>query len=168
MIDALFARLGLHGREVRAWALYDWANSTFWTTVIVAVFPPFFLRVAADGMPAAEAMARFALVTTIAVTIVAILSPILGAMADYAGVKKRMLTAFMAGGVLSTTAMTLIGRGDWRLAAVLFCLGNIGVAGSITFYDSLLPHVARPDEIDRVSTGGIRARLSRRRYPARH
>ncbi len=155
MIDRLFTRLGLQGREVRAWALYDWANSAFWTTVIVAVFPPFFSRVAADGMPAAEATARFALVTTSAVAVTAILSPILGAAADYAGMKKRILGAFMGTGVLATAAMVLIGPGDWQLASVLFFIGNIGVAGSITFYDSLLPHVARPEEIDRVSTGAF-------------
>ena len=56
--------------------------------------------------------------------------------------------------VLATAAMWFIGRGDWQLASWLFVLGNVGVAGSFVFYDALLPSIARPDELDRVSTTG--------------
>lgn len=135
--------------------MYDWANSAFWTSVIVAVFPPFFSSFAGSELEPAVATARFATATTIAVTIVAVLSPILGAVADYAGVKKKMLGAFMLVGVLATAAMALIQQGQWLFAAALFVVGNIGVAGSLTFYDSLLPHIADGREIDRVSTGGF-------------
>ena len=80
-------RLGLHRPELRAWALYDWANSAFWATVIL-IFPFHFSKVACVGAPAAVASSRFAWSTTIAMTIIALLSPLLGAIADYAGAKK--------------------------------------------------------------------------------
>ena len=135
--------------------MYDWANSAFWTTVIVAVFPPFFSDYAAAGLPAAEATARFAWSTTFAVTIVALLGPILGAVADYRAVKKKLLAVFMAIGVVATLLMATIDRGNWTYAALLFVVANIGVAASQVFYDSLLPHIAAPEELDRVSTSGF-------------
>jgi UMF1 family MFS transporter len=149
---SLLSKLGLDRREVRAWAMYDWANSAFWSTVITAVFPEFFSSVASAGQPAAVTTARFATITTAALVVIAILSPILGAIADHAGIRKRMLGVFLALGASATAAMTLIGEGDWKLAAGLFMLANIGVTGTIVFYDSLLPFVARPDELDRVSS----------------
>lgn len=148
-------RLGLSRRELRAWALYDCANSAFFTTVIAAVFPDFFSSVAGAELPPVVATQRFAMTTTIGVAIAAVLGPILGSVADRTGSKKKLLAMFTALGVASTAAMVLIGRGDWQLAAALFLLGNIGISGALVFYDSLLPHVARPDEIDRVSTAGF-------------
>jgi UMF1 family MFS transporter len=152
---SLLSKLGLGRREVRAWAMYDWANSAFWSTVITAVFPEFFSSVAAKGLPPAVATARFATITTAALVIIAVLSPVLGAIADHAGIRKRMLGAFLALGASATAAMTLIGEGDWKLAAGLFMVANIGVTGTIVFYDSLLPFVARPDELDRVSSSAF-------------
>src|SRR4026209_1015221 len=101
-------RLGLHRKELRAWAAYDWANSAFQTTVITAVLPDFFSAVAAADLPSPVATARFAWATTIAVTIIAIMGPILGAIADYRGIKKKMLAAFMAVGVVTTAMMVTI------------------------------------------------------------
>jgi UMF1 family MFS transporter len=148
------ARLGLDRPELRAWAMYDWANSAFQCTIITAVFPVYYSSVAADGLPGPVATARFATATTIALSCIALVSPILGAYADFAGAKKRLLGAGMAVGVAATAAMALVGRGDWRLAEWLFVLANIGISGSFVFYDSLLPHVAREDEMDRVSSAG--------------
>jgi UMF1 family MFS transporter len=154
MLAPLLARLGLRTREQRAWAGYDWANSAFQCTIITAVFPVCFASVAAADLPPAVATERFATATTIALTIVALLAPVLGAYADFAGAKKRLLALFLGLGVLTTAMMVQIGRGDWWLAAVLFVLANIGVSGSFVFYDSLLPHIARADEMDRVSSAG--------------
>ena len=134
--------------------MYDWANSAFQSTVITAVFPPFFSSFAAAGLPAAIATARFAWATTIAVAITAILGPILGAIADYRAIKKRMLAVFIGIGVLTTILMATIGRGEWMYAALLFMISNIAIASSFVFYDSLLPHIAAPQEMDRVSTAG--------------
>jgi UMF1 family MFS transporter len=150
----LLERLGLHRPELRAWAMYDWANSAFWATIIL-IFPIYFIKVAAQGVSVAVATTRFATATTIAMTIIALLSPILGAIADYAGLKKVMLGTFVGIGVAATAGMFFIHRGEWRLAAALFIVGNIGVSGAQAFYDSLLPHVAREDEVDRVSSAGF-------------
>lgn len=148
------ARLGLNRPELRAWALYDFANSAVQTTIIAAVFPIYFQRVAASGLPASTATSRFAWATTIAICIVALVAPILGAMADTRRLKKPLLGIFLGLGAGATAAMYAIQEGDWLLALVLFVIANVGVAGSIVFYESLLPHIARGDELDRVSTAG--------------
>jgi UMF1 family MFS transporter len=150
----LLDRLGLGRRDLRAWAMYDWANSAFQTTIVAAVFPIYFHRVAAADLPAAEATSRFAWATTIAILIVAIIAPLLGAIADYAGIKKKLLAVFLGIGVVATIAMYWIERGDWMFALVLFVIGNVGVAGSIVFYESLLPHLVEGPELDRVSSAG--------------
>jgi UMF1 family MFS transporter len=153
-MNGIAARLGLNRPELRAWVLYDFANSVFQTTIIAAVFPIYFQRVAAADLPASVATSRYAWATTIAICIVAIVAPILGALADTRKLKKPLLAIFMGLGVAATAAMYGIHEGDWKLALVLFVIGNVGVAGSIVFYESLLPHIARGEELDRVSTAG--------------
>ena len=154
MLTRWLVRLGLQTPEQRAWATYDWANSAFQCTIITAVFPVYFASVAAAGLPPAVATERFATATTLALSIVALIAPVLGAYADVAGAKKRLLAVFLAIGVTSTAAMVQIGEGDWLLAAALFVIANIGVSGSFVFYDSLLPHIATAREVDRVSSAG--------------
>src|SRR5687768_3006354 len=148
------ARVGLVTPEQRAWAWYDWANSVYFTTVITAVFPSFFATYAAAGLEPARATARYGLITTASVLVVAIASPVLGALADHSGIKKKLLAMFMAIGVVACASMVFITEGNIALASALFFVGNIGVSGSLVFYDSLLPHVARPEETDRVSAAG--------------
>jgi len=92
--------------------------------------------------------------TTIALAVVAVLAPPLGALADVASAKKRLLALFQGIGIAATAAMFFIYRGDWSLALGLFVVANIGISGAFTFYDSLLPHIARRDELDQVSTAG--------------
>ena len=150
----LLERVGLHRPELRAWAMYDWANSAFMATVVTAVFPIYFASVAAADLEPATASFRFALTTTLALAGVAVVAPILGALADFAGIKKKMLAGSIALGVAATGCMYFIERGDWLPAAVLFAVANVGVAASLVFSDSLLPHIAGPDEMDRVSTAG--------------
>jgi MFS transporter, UMF1 family len=132
--------------------MYDWANSAFWTTVVAAVFPIYFARVAASGLDPETAAFRFGIGTTIALVFIAVLSPVLGALADLVGNKKTLLATFTALGAIATSALALVGSGDWLLAIVLFMLGNIGAYGSMAFYDSLLPHIASEAELDQVST----------------
>jgi len=146
---------GEHRRQVRAWILYDWANSAFATTVMAAVFPPFFRSIAeADGLSPSAATSRWGLITGGALLLVALASPLLGALADAAGLKKRLLAAFWLLGVLATASFALLPEANWPLAAAAFVVGNLGFAGSIVFYESLLPHVARPAEMDDVSSRG--------------
>lgn len=147
-------RLGLNRPELRAWAMYDWANSAFQTTIIAGVFPIYFKRVAAAGLPENIQDSRYLWTTTAAIVIMALLAPIFGAMADAKPIKKRLLTAFMSVGAACCFGMWWIQDGDWVLALALFGVGNIAVAGSIVFYESLLPHIAKPEELDRVSTAG--------------
>jgi UMF1 family MFS transporter len=150
----LLDRLGLGRPDLRAWAMYDWANSAFQTTIIAAVFPIYYQKVAAAGEPEALATSRFAWATTLAILIVAIIAPLLGTIADYTAIKKRLLGVFMGIGATATAAMYLIQQGDWQLALVLFVIGNVGVAGSIVFYESLLPHLVGEGDLDRVSSAG--------------
>lgn len=150
----LLEKVGLGRPELRAWAMYDWANSAYQTTVIAAVFPIYYQRVAARGLDSADAMSRFAWATAIAICIVAIVAPLLGAIADYSAVKKRLLGVFMGIGVASCFAMFWITEGEWMFALAVFIAGNVGVAGSIVFYEALLPHLAGPAELDRVSSAG--------------
>lgn len=148
------ARLGLDTRERRAWAMYDWAVSSMQTTVMVAVFPIFFVKVAGTGRPPAAATAALANVNAVALGIMTLLSPIMGAMADYFAIKKRLLAAFTAIGVLACAGMFFIGPGDLGLASTLFLCALVGGTGCMVPYEGLLPHLAPPEEVDRVSTAG--------------
>jgi UMF1 family MFS transporter len=155
MAAPLLERLGLGRPELRAWALYDVANSAAVTSVLTALLPIYFARVAAADLPPAEATQRFALATTIGLAAVALLAPLLGTIADVRPVKKRLLGAFAALGAAATALLFLVGRGDWLLAAALVVALNVGLNGSFVFYDALLPHVARPEELHRVSSAGF-------------
>jgi UMF1 family MFS transporter len=150
----LLARAGLDRPEIRAWAMYDWANSAFATTIITAIFPVYFTSVAGADLPPGEATRLLARTTTIALATTAILAPVLGTLADHAPLKKRLLGLFMALGCIASGCLVLVHRGDWLLASLLFGAGNVGFSVSLTFYDSLLPHIARENEIDRISTTG--------------
>jgi MFS transporter, UMF1 family len=150
----LLERLCLHRPELRAWALYDWANSGMVTVIVTAVFPIYFSRVACAGMPGVVASRRFAAITTVSLIVAALISPLLGAWADAAGAKKRLLAWTMALGVAATAALYAVQHGDWLLGGALFGLANVGVVGSFVLYDALLPHVARPGELDRLSSAG--------------
>jgi UMF1 family MFS transporter len=141
-------------RAITAWTLYDWANSSFATTIMAAVLPVYYSSVAAAGLPGHIATAYWGYTTSISLLAAAILGPILGAVADFSGSKKRFLAIFMALGVAGTALLYFVQTGDWLMASLFFIVGEIGFAGSLVFYDSLLPHIARPDEVDMVSSRG--------------
>ena len=147
--------LGLGRPELRAWAFYDWANSAFLTTIVAAVFPVYYNNVAAKGLAPEQAAFNFSMGTTVALTISAVIAPVLGAIADHRPYKKPFLIGFMLLGVAATMAMASIGEGDWAWAITLFMVANVAVSGSIAFYDSLLPHIAGPHELDKVSSSGF-------------
>lgn len=148
----LLERLGLHRPELRAWAAYDWAISAMQTVVMASVFPVYFVRVAAADLPGAGGTQLLARTNAVALAVAAVLAPALGALADAGRLKKRLLAAFTALGAAATTALFLVERGDVGLAAALFGLALVAGAGALVFYESLLPHVAAPGELDRVST----------------
>jgi UMF1 family MFS transporter len=143
-----------HKRAIRSWTMYDWANSAFATTIMGAVLPVYYSSVASKGLNPAIATSNWAFTTSIALILVALIGPVLGAMADYSGTKKRSMTVFVLLGVLGTAFLWFVTEGRWFLASILFIVGNIGFSGANVFYDSLLPHIAKPDEIDKVSSRG--------------
>ena len=134
--------------------MYDWAASSMQTTVMVAVFPIYFVKVAGAGLAEGGATQRLATVNTIALVLIALASPVLGAVSDYGGNKKQFIAAFMAVGAAAVAGLFFVHTGDLTLASWLFVLASIGVAGSFVFYEALLPHIARGRELDRVSTAG--------------
>jgi len=147
------ARIGLRTREQRAWAMYDWAASAYQTTIMVAVFPIYFIKVAGAG-DAVTAGQWWGYANSLSIAIVAFLSPVLGAAADFSASKKRFLAVFTGMGIAAVAGMYFIQRGDLRMAALLYLAASISAASSFVFYESLLPHIAREDEVDRVSTAG--------------
>ncbi len=150
----LLEKLCLHTPETRAWALYDWANSAFVTTVIAAVFPIYYRNVIAHDLPSRAADQGYSLATTLSLVAIALVAPLLGALGDYRGVRKRLLACFLVLALGSTAGLFFVGRGDVYMALTLFGLANIGAAGSFVFYDSLLPHVSPPGRQDALSTSG--------------
>lgn len=140
---------------VNAWCMYDWANSAFATTILAAVFPIYYGKVAGTTLPGNLATVYWGYTASAALLLVAVAAPVLGAIADYSGAKKKFLFAFAVLGIVFTGFMATIAKGDWQSASVFFVLAYIGFSASIIFYDSLLPHVSRPDDIDRVSSKGF-------------
>jgi UMF1 family MFS transporter len=150
----VLARLGLPTRELRAWAMYDWANSAIYTVIVTAVFPTYFARVAAAGLPEPEATARYSLATTAALLVAVLLSPALGAVADARPLKKTLLGICVGLGTLATASLGLAGEGAWAAALLAFGCVNVAVNASMVVYDALLPHLARREELDRASAAG--------------
>jgi UMF1 family MFS transporter len=137
--------------------MYDWANSAFITTIGSAVLPAFFGGVVAAGLSdiqQSRATQIWGLTTAFAAAVVAVLAIILGPVADYSAAKKRFLRVFTVLGIVSSLALVFVGRGDWVLCVLLYIAGRVGFSGANVFYDSLLPHVASEDEMDRVSSQG--------------
>ncbi len=142
-------------RRIRAWTLYDWANSAFFTTILAAVLPVYYSQVAGStlGSPA-KATQYWTITLSLSLIIVAVLSPILGTVSDILRAKKAFLALFTAIGTMGVGLLVLVDSGDWLLASAFLIIGRIGAAGANIFYDALLPHVARPEDQDRVSTRG--------------
>ncbi len=135
--------------------MYDWANSAFATTILASLLPIYYSTVAGSTLPSeATATAYWSLTISFSLFILAILSPILGTVSDVMRSKKRFLALCIGGGVLGTGLLVLVSTGDWLLASLFFVLGRIGFGGSIIFYDALLPHVARKEDRDWVSSRG--------------
>lgn len=141
----------LKQKAIWAWTMYDWGNSAFATTVMAAVLPNYFGTYIATE----QSLALWGYTVAIGSLIAAFISPVLGAIADFRGSKKKFMAFFVGLGVLSTALLFfVVSPADWLLACILYILGTIGFAGSLVFYDGLLPHVADENEIDQVSARG--------------
>jgi UMF1 family MFS transporter len=141
-------------KAIWGWALYDWANSAFATTVMAGFFPVFFKQYWSHGADVNLSTAQLGFGNSIAGLFMALLAPVLGAMADRAAAKKRFLIFFAYLGALATAALYLIGQGQWPTAIFCYALGIVGFSGANIFYDALLPAVAAPERIDAVSSLG--------------
>jgi len=137
-----------------AWALYDWANSAFATTVMAGFFPVFFKQYWNAGVAATESTFRLGLTNGIASLVIAVLAPALGAIADRSGSRVRMLMVFTVLGAAGTACLALVAQGQWVTASVLYLVSSLGFWGGIAFNDALLLHVAERDEYDLVSGYG--------------
>ncbi|MFP4164030.1 MAG: MFS transporter [Chitinispirillaceae bacterium] len=142
-------------KEVLSWCFYDWANSAFALTVLAGFFPVFFKSYYSAGVDSVTSTARLGVGSTIAGLVIAVLSLLLGALADAGGGKKRFLGVFMVLGAFSTASLFLISQGAWILALGIFILGNIGFSCSNLFYDALLVDVADEKRMDYVSSMGF-------------
>ena len=145
----------IYNQRKRSWAMYDWANSAFILTIVTAVLPIYYSDVAGDTLPSqATATQYWSLTLSISVLIVALLSPILGAVSDIMRGKKKFLAAFTGLGVIGSALLYFVQNGDWLMASIFFIIGRVGFGSAVVFYDALLPHVAREEDQDRVSTTG--------------
>jgi Permeases of the major facilitator superfamily len=144
----------LKRKEVFGWTMYDWANSAFPMIMMSSILPIYYYKVAGSNLPGNTATVYWAYTTSIALLIVALISPIVGAMADFSGAKKRYLTGFALVGIFGSALLFGVYSGDWLKASIFFIIGNVGFAGANVFYDGLLPHVASEEERDMVSAAG--------------
>lgn len=131
----------------KSWIMYDWANSIYATNIMAAIFPIYF------AMQADETGNKlYGFAVSAAALVVAVLAPILGAIGDFSGMKKKLFAGFLALGLVFTAVMAAFE--DWRLMLVGFILSRIGFSGSCLFYDSFLTDVTTPERMDRVSSWG--------------
>ncbi len=141
-------------RDTVSWALYDWANSAFATTVLAGFFPVFFQQFWSTGVDPTVSTSRLGLANGIAGIIVALLAPLLGALADRTAGRKAQLVLFSSIGVAGTAALSFVGQGEWGWAAACFIVAGIGFNAANIFYDALLLDVASERELDTVSAFG--------------
>ena len=145
----------LKRKKVISWALYDWANSAFATTVMAGFFPLFFKSFWAADLSPAESTAVIGTTNSLAGLFIMLLAPILGAYSDLGKLKKKFLAFFALLGVLSTGYLYFIPQGDWVIAASLYALAVVGFSGGNIFYDSLIVSVSKQDQRHKVSSLGF-------------
>ncbi|MCX5851336.1 MAG: MFS transporter [Deltaproteobacteria bacterium] len=141
-------------RTIISWAMYDWANSAFATTVMAGFFPVFFKEFVSSGVDPITSTARLGFANSLAGIVIVLSAPLLGAIADSGCMKKRFLMLFLFLGVLFTSCLYLVSRDEWNLAITFYMGSVIGYSGANIFYDSLLPSVGTADRMDFISTLG--------------
>ncbi len=141
-------------KTIFGWAMYDWANSAFATTVMAGFFPIFFKNYWFSGADSNLSTVWLGRANSIAGVIVALSAPILGAIADNGSSKKKFLFFFAFMGIVMTSGLYLAGQGQWKMSIILFILAIIGFSGGNIFYDSLLTSITTEKKVDTVSALG--------------
>ena len=142
-------------KSVWSWALYDWANSAFATTVMAGFFPIFFKSYWASDLSDAESTFAIGSINSLVGLLIAFSAPILGAFADAGDSKRKFLFSFVFLGVIATGYLFFIPESSWKLAVIFYGIGVIGFSGGNIFYDSLLVTVSKEKERNRVSALGF-------------
>lgn len=137
-----------------SWIAYDWANSAYSMAVTSTILPIFYTSVAAKNLSAVEKQYYWGISNTVATILVALLAPILGTIADYKGFKKKFFSAFLAIGLLSTAALSLVREDNYIFCLSIYVISVLGFSGSNLFYDSFLTDATTEDRYDKVSTYG--------------
>ncbi len=135
-------------KDEKSWIMYDWANSSFATIMMAAIFPIYFSGVVGDG----TGDMWLGIGASVATAVSAVLAPILGAFGDYKGYKKKLFTLFLALGLVTTAMCAVVD--SWQLLLVGYSLSNIGFSGSSLFYDSMLTDITTPKRMNKVSAWG--------------
>ncbi len=160
MVRVMVKKVTLKGvlkrKPVLGWALYDWGNSAFATTVMAGFFPVFYSAVTRD-ISAEDSSFYFNLTLAAASILIAVSAPILGAISDRGGSRKKFLVFFASLGILMSGSLAWVHAGHWWMGLVLYGLGTVGFSGANVFYDSMLVDVADDDELDLVSALGYSA-----------
>ncbi len=145
-------------RKILSWALYDFGNSAYATTVMAGFFPLFFKQYWSNNgsqlpgnIAAVQSTAMLGYANSFASLVLGLSAPLFGALADRAQGRKKFLLGFTFLGALGASSLALVGQGSWGWAVALYVVSSVGFWGSQNFYDSLLPFVARKSEMDHVS-----------------
>jgi len=141
-------------RRIFSWALYDWANSAYATVVMAGFFPVFFKQYWASDLAANESTFALGLANSLASVLIALCAPLLGAIADRAGARIRLLLFFTLIGVSASAALYLVAQGEYVMALAFYAIATLGFMGGNLFYDSLIVDVAPEEQFDRVSAWG--------------
>jgi MFS transporter, UMF1 family len=152
-------------REIFGWIVYDWANSGFYTTVVAALFGDYLTALAqaqlgengiifslGPFLVTAKSLAPFTVGTSVFLQV--FLLPVLGALGDYSGLKKKLMLLFCYGGVSATCLLFFLTSGRHIFGAVIFVAANVCFGATIVFYNSFLPDIASEDQRDKVSSRG--------------
>ena len=142
---------GAAKKEVFSWCLYDFANSAYTTIIVTAVFNLYFVEVVAADTDGARLWGRG---YSASMLILAVMAPILGAVADYGGYRKRFLVFFTVVSVGATSLLFFVGRGDVWAALIIFAVSNIAFNGALHFYNSFLPDISERSRMGTVSGYG--------------
>ncbi len=142
-------------KKILSWALYDWANSSFSTTVMAGFFPVFFKTYWSQGVSAVDTTSRLGTAISFSSFVIALVTPILGAMSDLRETKKIFLVLFMLVGTICCAWLGFIGTGQWPMAILAYGLAMMAFNASSVFYDSLLPSLGNEKDLDYASSLGF-------------